>query len=159
MTTIVEEFIESPSCELLEQCTKEQLLKLAQHYTLVVDARRAKDTIMSIVKTNLQEQGVLKTELGKSDISTSLSGLTFEQPKELLMMKLEHEQQLERMKYKTEQMKMEVEQQKLELMKAGVLPAAASKEGETVNYFDVIKNLRLVPKFDEKDVETFFSTV
>lgn len=64
---------------------KEQLLKLAQHYAVVVDARRTKETIKSIVKANLQEEGVLTAEDGKSDFSTSVPGLTFEQQKELLL--------------------------------------------------------------------------
>lgn len=157
MATIVDEFIEAPSYEVLEQCTKEQLIKLAQHYSVAVDARRTKETLKSIVKANLQEEGVLKAEDGKSGISASVPGLTFEQQKELLMLKLEHEQQLEKMKYKMEQMKLEVEQQKLGLIKAGALSADTGKEGATAAHFDVTKNLRLVPKFDERDVDTFFA--
>lgn len=49
-----------------------------------------------------------------------------------------------------EQMKLEVEQGKLGLITAGKLPADTA-------HFDISKNLRLMPKFDEKDVETFFA--
>ena len=155
MADIVDEFVGAPSYEVLEQCSKEQLLKLAQHYGVAVDARRTKDTIKSILKANLQEEGVLKTEDGKSDIFTSASALTFEQQKELLLLKLEHEKQLEKMKYKMEEMKLEIEQQKLGLIKTGALPADTG-EGAVAAHFDVTKNLRLVPHFDERDVDTFF---
>lgn len=71
-------------------------------------------------------------------------------------MKLEHEQEMEKMRYKIEQLKLDVDQQKLGLIKAGALPAGALNEGVVADHFDVTKNLRLVPKFDEKDLETFF---
>ena len=58
------------------------------------------------------------------------------------------------MKYKMEQMKLEVEQNKLGLISEGKLPVGAVREESG---FDVIKNLRLMPKFEEKDVETFFA--
>ncbi|KAK0144763.1 hypothetical protein N1851_016781 [Merluccius polli] len=154
MAARVEDFIKCPSYELLEQYTKEQLLKVAHHYSVAVDARRTRETIMSIVQANLQEEGVLMVDDGKSGVTTSVPGLTFEQQKELLMLKFEHEKELEKMKYKMEQMKLEVEQNKLGLISEGKFPVGAVR-GESG--FDVTKNLRLMPKFEEKDVETFFA--
>lgn len=110
MAVNIEDFIKTPSYELLERCTKEQLLKLAQHYTVAVDARRTKETIKSILEANLQEEGVLMADGGKSGVtSTSVPGLTFEWQRELLLLQLEHGKRLGGMKYKVEQMKLEME--------------------------------------------------
>lgn len=69
-------------------------------------------------------------------------------------MKFEHG--LERMIYKMEQMKLQMEQQKLGLIQAGVLSAGADS---TAAQCDIATNLRLVPKFDKRDVGFLFCTV
>ena len=79
----------------------------SQHYTVAVDARRTKETIESIIKANLQVEEVLMADDGKTGVTTFVPGLTFEQQRELLMLKFECEK-LEKIKYKVEQMKLEV---------------------------------------------------
>ncbi|TKS65190.1 Retrovirus-related Pol polyprotein [Collichthys lucidus] len=154
MDSIVEEFVQHPSGELLEQCTKEQLIKIAQHFSVEVDPKRTKGNLKSIIKANLQECGVLMDEGGKI-VSISGNVLTFEQQKELLLLKLDHEKELEEIKYKKEQMKMDLEIQKLALIKEGKISASALNVQTTGSHFDVASNLRLLPKFNENDVETF----
>ncbi len=57
----VEDFVEAPSVEFVEQCTKEQLLKLAEHYDKYVSDRRLKENVKAIVLANLYDLGVLKS--------------------------------------------------------------------------------------------------
>jgi len=92
--------------------------------------------------------------------------LSFEQQKELLTMQLEHEKlkqqkELEQMKFKTEQTKLELEQYYLDLIKEGKLNDIAGRDSvgssELFPRCDVSTKLRLVPKFNEKDLDTFFS--
>ena len=111
-----------------------------------------KDNLKSIIKANLQECGVLLDEVGKT-VSISGTGLTFEQQKELLL-KLDHEKELEKIKYQKEQMKLDLELQKLALIKEGKFSASALNGRTTGSHFDVASNLRLLPKFNE-NVETF----
>lgn len=59
MANIVAEFIQSPTDELLDQCTKEQLVKIAQHYSVEVDLKHTKDNLKNIMEANLHEGGVL----------------------------------------------------------------------------------------------------
>lgn len=59
MANIVEQFSQSPSDELLEQCTKDQLMKIAQHYSVEVEPKHTKENLKSIIKANFQECGVL----------------------------------------------------------------------------------------------------
>lgn len=103
----VEDFIDAPSEAFLEQCTRDQLIKLADHYKISVGDRRLKGNVKAIIKANLYEMEVLTPSM--SPISTNLAGavpshdslpdlaLNFEQQKELLIlrMQLEKENQLE----------------------------------------------------------------
>lgn len=87
----VAEFVLSPSVELLEQCTKEQLLEIGAHYGVDVDARRSKENVKVILVTNLVEKGVFaaKPVVPSAAVSGSPLALTFEQQKELLIRKRE----------------------------------------------------------------------
>ena len=55
----VEDFAAAPSHEALDQCSKDQLLKIAEHYELQISSSFAKDKVKAIVKSNLAESGVL----------------------------------------------------------------------------------------------------
>ena len=44
MSDPVAEFVKSPLEEVLDRCTKEQLLKLAVHYEIEISNKRLKDT-------------------------------------------------------------------------------------------------------------------
>lgn len=155
MANLAKDFIASPSDELLDQCSKEQLIIIAQHFSVEVDQRRTKETLKGIIRANLCESGVL-LDTEDQAIGTKKAGLTFEQQKELLLLKLEHEKELERIKYKQEQLKLDVELQKLALIKDGKLSARSLNEESITSTFDIASNLRLMPQFNEQDVETFF---
>ena len=94
MAAVVEAFIQSPSETLLDSCTKDQLLKIADHFGIEIAATRLKDTIKRILKATLMEEGVLASDEGKGLPSTMVSpggSLTFDQQKELMLIQMEHE--------------------------------------------------------------------
>ena len=92
----------------------------------------------------------------------------FEQQKELLLLQLEKsridqeteierrrfEQESERAKFEVERQKLEVERIRLQLIEEGKMSATALIGTEC---FDVAKNVRLLPKSEECNVETFFN--
>lgn len=98
MANLAKDFIASPSDELLDQCSKEQLIIIAQHFSVEVDQRRTKETLKGIIRANLCESGVLLDTEDRA-LGTKKASLTFEQQKELLLLKLEHEKEMERIKY------------------------------------------------------------
>ena len=166
----VDEFVHSPSDHLLNQYTKDQLLKIADHYGIDIGDKRLKENIKAILKANLVEVGILKREEFQPKVTNV--ALSFEQQKELLTMQLEHEKlkqqkelemqlELEQMKFKMEQTKLQLEQYKLDLIKEGKLNDSADRDSLGSSDFfprcDVSAKLRLVPKFNEKDPDTFFS--
>ena len=175
----LEGFVQFPCEETLDGFTKEQLLRLAEHYEVEITDKRLKETVKSILKANLEEMGVLEdypvtkkksAEVVSQDKLPTSQVFTFEQQKELLMLqseqerlKLEQELQMERLR--VEQSRLEIERSKLELIKEGKLTAVeagvsgsmAAASGSRHQEFDIFRNLSLVPKFNERDPETFFS--
>ncbi|KAK0137877.1 hypothetical protein N1851_025923 [Merluccius polli] len=99
MTTL-EEFLRAPSEELLERCSREQLVRIAEHFKMDVGDKRLKEKVKNILKENLLEAGVFQPKLyaggsgvDTADVSVSevgvSTGLTLEQRKELLLLQVE----------------------------------------------------------------------
>lgn len=176
MDVIVKAFLEEPSEQWLDECSREQLLKIVDYYEVDVGDRRVKETIRSNLKVHLCKMKVLGTvkEAGASVCDDSVAslgvglGLSFEQQKELLELRLkfeaEKELSLERIKQETELAKLELQRQQLQVARedraaAGLLPGGPSVSGGNAVRADAgndLSDLRLVPKFNERDPETFF---
>ena len=52
-------FVEAPSERFLDQCTKDQLVKIAEFYNFDVGDKRAKETVKANLKANLVRMKVL----------------------------------------------------------------------------------------------------
>ena len=136
--------------------------------------KKLKETVKTCLKEGLFEKGILCRQPVVSPV-VSLAGvgtLTFEQQKELLELQLrqqveldtlrfDKEIQLQTMKQTTERTRLEVQQYQLQLVKDGKLSDVSGIGGHKVRgrstQFDLVNNLRLVPKFSELDPDMFFS--
>lgn len=118
----VEDFLKAPSEEVLERCSREQLVKTAEHFGTDVGDKRMNENIKSILKANLFEDGVFKVMVlpvgSVPGIASVNPGLTFVQQKELLLLQLEQsrlQQQTEREKWAVKKLKHEAELKSLEV--------------------------------------------
>lgn len=145
----VDHFIDAPSEAFLEQCTRDQSIKIADHYKIRVGDKRLKENVRATVKANLYEMKVL-TPPQMSPTSTNLAGaifsqdshpdlaLNFEQQKELLRLRMQLEKEkelelervrqqaefdkalaLEKMRQQTKRAKLDLESERLSLIKEG----------------------------------------
>ena len=64
MASYIDELICFPSEDLLDLGTKEQLLKVAEHYKVEISDKRLKNSIRLILKANLMESGILEVTTG-----------------------------------------------------------------------------------------------
>lgn len=94
----VEDYLRAPSEELLERCSREQLVKTTEYYELDVGDKIMKENIRVIVKANLFETGAKRHKLlvagaglDVSDVPSNEAELTFEQRRELLLLETERE--------------------------------------------------------------------
>lgn len=152
----VEDFLSGPSEEGLEHCTRDQLLKIADHFNLEVSDKRSKENIRDVIKDNLIGSGVIvpgKLQAASLGLETEApdAGLTFEQRRELLLLQAEIEQK------RLEVKRLELEEHRLSSIGAGSSPLDSSSRINSSS-FDVANNLRLVPQFSEWDLDTFFLT-
>lgn len=71
--------------ELFDQCTKDQLLKIAEHFEIEITDKKLKETVRVAVKDKLIEDNILVTkEVSKKSLfilSVRVESLTFEQQK------------------------------------------------------------------------------
>ena len=145
----VEDFFETPAELFLEDCIKDQLLKIADHYEFVISDRRLKETIKSILKANLQDMKVLPGKTGDVvECAPGNKAFSFEQQKELLLLQMAHD----KMKCEAEQARISLEREKLSLLREGRLSRGdvqalggerTSSHGR-VSQFDLVGNLKLV---------------
>lgn len=111
----VEAFIAGPSQGALDALTKEQLLVVADHFSVVVVGdKRLKDNIKAAIKSKLVALELMSGEeevISDSDsvaatasrpgdpvvptVSVPAHGLTFEQQREILLLQLEHDKMKE----------------------------------------------------------------
>ena len=162
----VKAFVDAPSEEGLNTFNRDQLLKIAEHYNIDVGDQRLKANIKAIVKACLYDMDILiapqSTTANQVEDSASV-GLTFEQQKELLTLQVELKEkdlEMEELRHKTEMAKLDIEHQRLALIKSGEIREGTKGQESAVGQTrptDIVNSLRLVPKFDEQEVEVFFT--
>lgn len=133
-------FYSAPSAAALCACTKDQLVQIAEHYKFEYREGLLKDELKGLVMLTLYEKGVLAKEPGgagveptelRSQSPVAHEELSFQQQERLLAMQLE-----------------------LEQTRLRVAREAASRTVGPVR--DEGSNLRFVPRFNERDPDTFF---
>ncbi|KAI7799880.1 hypothetical protein IRJ41_013806 [Triplophysa rosa] len=154
--TSVEEFYKTPSNELLNLCSKNQLWEIVDRYELSgIDKRLRKDEAREVIRNKLGGLGILlimskEVMAGVNPVnpkSGTLVGLSFEQQKELIKMQQLHEKEMR-------DCELEIERRKLDdLMK---LEGGLGSD-RIDRPFDIINNLKLLPAFNERDPDVFFS--
>ncbi len=161
MSKLVEDFISSPSEAVLDSCTKDQLSKIADHYGIEIGDRRVKDsTVRETLKTKLIEESILvEMPATAGQLKPQVSSFTFQQQERLMLLQIEQERvklEVEREKTRNEQTNIELHKYHLDIIREGGLNGSADVFQGASQRFDTAGNLRLVPKFNERDPDTFF---
>ncbi|KAL1276791.1 hypothetical protein QQF64_036414 [Cirrhinus molitorella] len=80
MSSLIEDFFTFPSEILLERCTKEELLQVAEHFDVEVTSndKKLKETLLKVVKDALVERGVLEVRTPSVNPDTSLTSPLFD---------------------------------------------------------------------------------
>lgn len=165
MASVLDVFFESPSEGLFDQLTKEQLLEVAARYEicLTTKGKKLKESVALIVKAALVKLEVFDPDkpVGFDDDNDSAaqssviaSTFSFEQRKELMLLEIEKA----KLNREIEIRKLEVEALRFQLIGEGKIGDSTSGLTSSVRKgLDVANNIRLIPKFSETDVDTFFS--
>ena len=170
----VQDFLEHPDVQVFDKLKKEELLSLGLHFGLEVKTTMKKQEIRTVVAKKLMAENIFTSyefpKLEPSGISEfefrlAMEKLKFEsqereRERELEREKIERELEREKMKVEYEmkerenEMKERESQRQFELEKLRLLKK--SEVSPVISEFDAAKNIRLVPKFQEKAVEKYF---
>lgn len=145
MDEFVTAFVDKPSEQILDECTKDQLVKIADYYKLDVGDKRTKETVKANLKVHLFKMNVFSVKKAAASavdegpcplVWDPGASLSFEQQKELLQlcMKLETEKllSLEKIRQGTELARLEVHRHKLQLVAEGKIADASVFGGPSV---------------------------
>lgn len=119
MTSLVD-FVNSPSEEKLNLCSKQQLWGIVESYKLVgIDKHLRKDQLRALIQKKLIDCGVITdvsetADVGSQRFDFSMSNLSFEQRREMLELQQAHEKEM--YKQATEREK-ELKEKEIELAK------------------------------------------
>ena len=179
MVFSVTEFLETPTVEEFELLKKDDLISLGLHFKLAVKSSMRKQEIKEIVAKRLvQEEFFSSYDFLEENVSSETKMSQYEFELEKMRLKLEYDdREKERQEQKEERMqreqiekeermqreqiekeermhreKLDFELQKLKLEKGQENPVPSHVKSE----FDAAKNIRLVPKFQEKSVDKYF---
>ena len=172
----LENFIKSPSQEEFIVAKKSDLLDIAAHYNVPgIKASMRKQDICNILIQTLVDDDVLSLDFMsfvKEDVSVQDSDLKLQLEK----LRMEREERLELQRLKLEEKKMEREREEREREERERVRETEREERERdrqfqlelkaleranqtpshTSSFDVSRNIRLVPPFQEKDVDKYF---
>ncbi|KAL2103158.1 hypothetical protein ACEWY4_000026 [Coilia grayii] len=162
--------VAAPTAEAFDSLTKDQLIQLAERYEIPLNSydKRRKDVLKTLVREELVELSLLPPIKFDGLVA---SDLTFDQQKELLQLQINKgkqqlaeqqvlaercklDQEIQLGKLEIERERLALERQRLSLVETGNMGSSDSGSSPSV---DITKNIRLLPKFDESDVDTFFN--
>ena len=177
MVFSVTEFLETPTVEEFELLKKDDLIGLGLHFKLALKSSMRKQKIRVIVaKRLLQEEIFSSYDFPEENVSSETKMSQYEFELEKMRLQLEYEErgrdkerkeriqrgqiekeermqreQLEKEKrMHREKLDFELQKLKLEKVQENHVPSHVKSE------FDAAKNIRLIPKFQEKSVNKYF---
>ncbi|KAL2102368.1 hypothetical protein ACEWY4_001536 [Coilia grayii] len=176
----VSAFVTSPSEEAFDCLTKDQLRKIADHYQLEVDLPKTlrKQELRGAVKSKLLELGVISVDplkvvpprgpllpQGAAPVSLPAACLTFEQQKQLLELQMERDRLAAGEREKDRQLeydRLRRDNERFKLLSEGRISAGVGgfdvlPPGRGANEFSLSTMIKFLPKFNDRDPDTFFS--
>ena len=157
------EFISEFDLDEFDQLNKDMLIVLGEHLGLNVKKAMRKAEIQLAVVKCLVNRGLLDEsalfnyvtsdpEVRKLELHTQLEIRKLEFEREKLAQKEREREQEKQFELEKQRMKHELELKKLEIESSGL----RSKSSPSPENFDVTKQIRLVPPFQEAEVDNYF---
>lgn len=152
----MEDFEAQPTLKKFNSCTKEQLIKIAEHFTMAINKNLKKQIIRSELWSALYEKGVLPC-----DPSISMSSTAEKQVSAELLWLKELEIEMRRLEVKEKELNNDVELRRLEIegqlcLKELELKHSSFSSASRSDDFDFTKCIRLVPPFNDQDADKYF---
>ena len=145
----IEIFFKEPSMEKLERLRKGEIMKIGEKLELNVENSMRKHELVRKIAEHMVDENVFE-EAALEELPTEIMRMTLEQI-ELEKIKIQAQMELEKKKMELEKAKI---QQETRLREVDL--AIRGRKGSH-DSFEVTKQARLVPKFDEANVDGYFA--
>ena len=145
----IENFLKEPSMEKLERLRKSEIIKIGEKLELNVQNSMRKHELVREIARHMVDENVFE-EAVLEELPTEIIRMTPEQI-ELEKIKIQAQMELQRNKMELEKIKIQQETRLREV------DLAIRGRKESHESFEVTKQARLVPKFEEANVDGYFA--
>ena len=145
----IENFLKEPSMEKLERLRKSEIIKIGEKLELNVQNSMRKHELVREIARHMVDENVFE-EAVLEELPTEIIRMTPEQI-ELEKIKIQAQMELQRNKMELEKIKIQQETRLREV------DLAIRGRKESHDSFEVTKQARLVPKFEEANVDGYFA--
>ena len=145
----IENFLKEPSMEKLERLRKSEIMKIGEKLESNVQNSMRKHELVRKITEHIVDENVFE-ETALEELPTEIIKMTLEQI-ELEKVSIQARMELERNKMELEKAKIQQETRLREV------DLARRGRGRSHDSFEVTKQARLVPKFEEANVDEYFA--
>ena len=145
----IENFLKEPSMEKLERLRKSEIIKIGEKLELKVQNSMRKHELVREIARHMVDENVFE-EAVLEELPTEMIRMT---PEEIELEKIKIQAQMELQRNKMELEKIKIQQE----TRLREVDLAIRGRKESHDSFEVTKQARLVPKFEEANVDGYFA--
>ena len=145
----IENFLKEPSMEKLERLRKSEIIKIGEKLELNVQNSMRKHELVTKIARHMVDENVFE-EAVLEELPTEMIRMT---PEEIELEKIKIQAQMELQRNKMELEKIKIQQE----TRLREVDLAIRGRKESHDSFEVTKQARLVPKFEEANVDGYFA--
>ena len=145
----IENFLKEPSMEKLEKLRKSEIIKIGEKLELNVEKTMRKHELVIKIARHMVDENVFE-EAVLEELPTEMIRMT---PEEIELEKIKIQAQMELQRNKMELEKIKIQQE----TRLREVDLAIRGRKESHDSFEVTKQARLVPKFEEANVDEYFA--
>ena len=145
----IENFLKEPSMEKLERLRKSEIIKIGEKLELNVQNSMRKHELVREIASHMVDENVFE-EAVLEELPTEMIRMT---PEEIELEKIKIQAQMELQRNKMELEKVKIQQE----TRLREVDLAIRGRKESHDSFEVTKQARLVPKFEEANVDGYFA--
>ena len=145
----IENFLKEPSMEKLEKLRKSEIIKIGEKLELNVQNSMRKHELVREIASHMVDENVFE-EAVLEELPTEMMRMT---PEEIELEKIKIQAQMELQRNKMELEKIKIQQE----TRLREVDLAIRGRKESHDSFEVTKQARLVPKFEEANVDEYFA--
>ena len=145
----IENFLKEPSMEKLEKLRKSEIIKIGEKLELNVENSMRKHELVIKIARHMVDENVFE-EAVLEELPTEMIRMT---PEEIELEKIKIQAQMELQRNKMELKKIKIQQE----TRLREVDLAIRGRKESHDSFEVTKQARLVPKFEEANVDGYFA--